>query len=233
MKSSINKLLALAIFLIFTSSLLAQTTLSGGADFVSRYVWRGLDFGNSGSIQPSLSLAAGNFEVGFWGSYPFTNDASGAEEMDLYMSYSISDFSLIVTDYYYPNSAYKYGNYKDDQEGGHIIEAGLSFAGNEKFPISLAAYMNLYNDNDHSVYFEVGYSTEIETVGLDLFVGGTPGGEKLMWYKTDKFNLINVGVKVSKDIKITDDFALPIFTSYVLNPNQEVSYLIFGASLSM
>jgi hypothetical protein len=68
----------------------------------------------------------------------------------------------------------KYGNYKDKHEGAHIVEVGLSYAGSESFPISLAAYMNVYNDNDKSVYFEVGYSTEVSEVGLDFFVGGTP-----------------------------------------------------------
>ncbi|MBK7105080.1 MAG: hypothetical protein IPH62_07340 [Ignavibacteriae bacterium] len=226
---SIKNIFFIIIFL--SSFSLAQTTLSGGADFVSRYVWRGLDFGNSGSIQPTLSLAAGSFEVGFWGSYPFTSDATGAEEMDLYASYSVSDFSLIFTDYYFPKSGRKYGSYKDEN-GAHTLEVGLSYAGSESFPLSLAAFVNVFNDSDNSIYFELGYSTSVSEVGLDLFVGGTPGGDNA-FYGTTEFNLINIGAKVSKDIKITEDFALPIFTSYVLNPNQEVGYLIFGVSLGM
>jgi hypothetical protein len=221
------------LILVSGNIIMAQTSVSGGADFVSRYVWRGIDFGNSFSVQPSLAVANGGFEAGFWGSYPFTNDANGAEEMDLYLSYSISDFSVLVTDYYYPKSGLKYGNYKDKQEGAHIVEVGLSYGGSESFPISLAGYMNVYNDNDNSVYFEVGYSTEVEEVGLDFFVGGTPGGKELMWYGTDKFNLINVGITASKEIKITDSFSIPIFSSYILNPNQEVGHLIFGMSLGM
>src|SRR5690625_3783970 len=34
-----------------------------GADIVSRYVWRGTDFGESVSIQPTLSFSAGGFEA--------------------------------------------------------------------------------------------------------------------------------------------------------------------------
>jgi hypothetical protein len=30
--------------------------LSGGADIMSRYVWRGRDFGNSPSIQPCIEF---------------------------------------------------------------------------------------------------------------------------------------------------------------------------------
>lgn len=221
------------LYLIILSSstfIFAQASVSGGADFVSRYVWRGLDFGNSFSVQPALSFGVGGFEAGFWGSYPFTADGYGAEEMDLYLGYSISDFSVLVTDYYFPTAGGKYGNYKDP--GSHTIEVGLSYGGSEAFPLSLAAYMNVYNDDDNTVYFEVGYSTEVSGVGVDLFVGGTPGGDG-GYYATTEFNLINVGVTASKDIEITDKFSLHVFSSYVLNPNLEVGYLLFGFSIGM
>ncbi len=218
----------LVVSLFLFLSINAQTSVSTGADFVSRYLWRGLDFGNTFSIQPSLALTAGDFEIGFWGSYPFANTANGSEEMDLYLSYSISDISIVVTDYYFPNSGGKYGNYKEP--GAHTIEAGLSYGGSDSFPISLAAFVNVYNDDDNSIYFELGYSTKVSDVGIDLFLGGTPGGDN-EFYGTEKFNLINIGVTASKEIKITDDFSLPVFTSYVLNPNTEVGYLFFGFSL--
>ena len=230
MTKKIYKYLMFTFFLITINSALGQASVSGGADFVSRYVWRGFDFGNSFSIQPALSLGAGGFELGFWGSYPLTN-ASDYHEMDLYASYSVSDFSILATDYYFPAPGVKYGDYKDP--GSHTIEVGLSYAGSESFPLSLAAYMNVYNDDDNTVYFEVGYSTEVQEVGLDLFVGGTPGGDKVMYYGTDKFNLINVGLTASKEIKITDSFSLPVFASYIVNPNEEVAYLLFGVSLGM
>ena len=41
------------------SSAAGQVSL--GADVVSRYVWRGVDFGESMSVQPSLSFSAGGF----------------------------------------------------------------------------------------------------------------------------------------------------------------------------
>jgi len=224
------KYIIISLLLLISSAVTAQTSVSGGADFVSRYLWRGLDFGNTFSIQPSVALAAGDFEIGFWGSYPFTNTAGGNEEMDLYLGYSVGDFSVLVTDYYFPQSGGKYGDY--DDPGSHTIEVGLSYGGSEAFPLSVAAFMNVYNDDDNSVYFELGYSTEVSEVTVDLFVGGTPGSDNA-FYGTTEFNLINIGVTASKDVKITDDFSLPIFSSYILNPNQEVGYLIFGFSIGM
>ena len=41
-----------------------------GADIMSRYVWRGTQFGGSSpSIQPFTSLSIGNLEIGAWGAY--------------------------------------------------------------------------------------------------------------------------------------------------------------------
>lgn len=230
MLNRINKYALFTVFLMISSTLSAQTAVSGSADFVSRYLWRGLDFGNTFSIQPSIALTSGDFEVGFWGSYPFTNTAGGNEEMDLYLGYTLGHFSVLVTDYYFPNSGGKYGNY--DDPGAHTLEVGLSYGGSESFPLSVTAFMNVYNDEDNTVYFELGYSTEVSDVAVDLFVGGTPGGDG-GYYGTTEFNLINIGVTASKDVKITDDFSLPVFSSYVLNPNTEVAYLVFGVSFGM
>lgn len=230
MSIKVYKNIIILTLILLTTSISAQTSVSGGADFVSRYLWRGLDFGNTFSIQPSVALTAGDFEVGFWGSYPFTNTAAGNEEMDLYLGYSLGNFSVLLTDYYFPNSGAKYGNY--DDPGGHTLEVGLSYGGSESFPISVTAFMNVYNDDDNSVYFELGYSTEVSDVAVDLFVGGTPGGDGA-FYGTENFNLINIGVTASKDVKITEDFSLPVFSSYILNPNTEIAYLVFGVSFGM
>ena len=229
MKTIKNIFYFIAATFIISNTSFAQTSVSGGADFVSRYVWRGVDFGNSASIQPGLTITSGGFEAGLWGSYPFTT-ASDYGEMDLYASYEVSDFSLLVTDYYFPAAGVKYGNYKDP--GSHTIEIGLSYGGSENFPLSVSAYMNVYNDEDNTAYFELGYSTNVSDVDLNLFVGGTPGGDA-GFYGTTNFNLINIGITATKDIKITDDYSLPIFSSYILNPNAEIAYLVFGINLSM
>jgi hypothetical protein len=227
---NIFKYIAITLTLTMSTVVLAQTSVSGGSDFVSRYVWRGLDFGNSFSVQPSIALIAGDFEAGFWGSYPFTNTAGGNEEIDLYLGYTLGDVSVLITDYYFPNSGGKYGNY--DDPGSHTVEVGLSYGGSDAFPLSVTAFMNVYNDDDNTVYFELGYTTQVNEVALDFFVGGTPGGDA-GYYGTIDFNLINIGITASKEISITDKFTLPIFSSYVLNPNLEVAFLVFGLSLRM
>lgn len=51
-----------------------------GADVVSRYIWRGTDFGESMSVQPGLSLSVGALTVGTWASYAISAPGAGANE---------------------------------------------------------------------------------------------------------------------------------------------------------
>ncbi len=205
----------------------AQTVVGAKADFVSRYIWRGIDFGNSFSIQPSLMFGSSGFEAGFWGSYPFTNTANGNEELDFSVSYSINSFSLLITDYYFPNSGIKLGKFKNP--GAHTIEAGLSYGGSGLVPISISGFVNIYNDDNNSMYAELTYSTKVKDVNVYFFLGG---GNHI-YTVSGKFNLTNIGIKTSKEIKITDSFSLPLFCSYVLNPNTEKAYLIFGMGMGI
>lgn len=225
--------------LLFTASLLTfvlalsytnvnAQEISLGTDIVSKYMWRGLEINNAPNIQPSLSYSNGGFEGGFWGSYSIDGAESGSYEIDGYLSYSFGDFGLLLTDYYFPGAGVEIGKFDGDGVGAHTVEIGASYSG----PISISVYYNLHNDTGNNMYFEVGYSTSVGDVGLDLFVGGTPGSEDNPgYYGSDNLAIINIGITASKSIKITEDFELPIFTSFILNPKAEVGYMVFGLSL--
>jgi hypothetical protein len=231
-KINFNIVVFALVTFVSSLSLYAQAEVSLGTDVVSRYVWRGTDFGQTPSIQPALDFTARGFSAGFWGAYQLGRDASSlpADELDFYLGYSLelgsANLDLVVTDYYFPNSGIKFGNYEDGT-GAHIIEVGGTVSLSDFY---LAGFVNVYNDADNSSYFELGYSTSVQSVDLSLFAGATPGGTN-MYYGTTDFNFVNVGVTASKEIKITDDFSLPIFGSYILNPNQEIAHFVFGISL--
>lgn len=199
---------------------------------MSRYIWRGTDFGNSPSIQSTLALGIWGLEIGAWGAYQLGRDASSlpADELDLYLGYSAelgnTTLDFILTDYYFPNVGAKFGNY-NDSSGAHTFEIGGTVSLSS---IYLSAFVNIYNDADYSSYFELGYGTTAKNVELSFFVGATPGGDG-MYYGTDSFNVINIGITAIKEIKITDNFSLPIFGSYIVNPNQEISHFVFGISI--
>ena len=238
--TNIGKLLTFMLLTIASLFSIKAQEVGVGADLVSRYIWRGLEIGNSPSLQPTISFGYGGFEIGAWGAYQLGRDASAkpSDEIDIYMSYGIelgsSSLDIIFTDYYFPNAGFKLGNFNNhndaDGPGGHVLEIGASLTLPESFPLTLAGYINFYNDKNNSVYLYTSYPLEVKEVDLEIFLGATPGGDAL-YYGTDKFNVINFGLTASKEIKITDDFSLPIFGSYIINPNQDIAHFIFGVSL--
>ncbi len=228
-------LFAILATVILTESINAQE-IGLGADVVSRYIWRGAEAGeNAPSFQPTLEFSYGGFTFGTWGAYSIGNAASVLSEQDIYASYTVETsasgaFTLGVTDYYYASKG-KFGNFDDKKGSPHVVEASLGYSGPEKLPVSLLLAVNVFNDEDNTFYAEIGYSATVEDVGLNFFLGMTPGGEKAVYYGTEKFNVINIGVTATKEIKITENFSLPVFASWIVNPNQEVSALVFGVSL--
>ena len=193
---------------------------SVGADLYNRYVWRGTDFGNSPVVQPTVEYSIGGFAIGAWGSYS-TSANVGGTEADLYASYGFDfGFDVVVTDYFFPveptaeDGKGGYFNYDDN----HLIELGLSQSIGD-FYLSGNVLMN--GDND--LYFEAGYSFG----AFDAFVGA---GNNAYTLDCD-FNVCNVGISTSKEIKITDNFSLPMSGSVILNPDSEQIFFVVGVSL--
>jgi hypothetical protein len=229
-----------------------------GADLVSRYVWRGRDYGNSPAIQPNVSFSVAGFKAGMWGSMAFVpqdrkiNDSTTVSlgnyaETDPYLAYEIKGITLQVTDFFCPNPLTPnennaYFNYKNSTTG-HTFEISISYAGPEKFPIQLVAGTMVYGadkdqdssgvwgagtDNNFSTYLEAAYTFQIKSIGVKPFIGGIPFGSS--WYGPYG-GIVNLGVTVSKTVKITGDYSLPLYTSIITNPQSQSIFFVFGLSL--
>ena len=109
-------LFAIGLFLTTTIQVKAQeeeksNPIDIGADIMSRYVWRGTDYGSSPSIQPYMELGLGGFALGFWGAY--TTNLPGVQELDFYANYTFSDVVTIgITDYFFPDEIFGYDYYE-------------------------------------------------------------------------------------------------------------------------
>lgn len=233
-----KRLFCLSLAFIFPSLSLAQAKLGLAADLVSRYVWRGLDFGQSATIQPTLKVNAGNLEVGAWGSYALSKESQTSNEIDLYAGYSFAlgdagTLSVGVTDYYFPLSATSEGVTDNDffdygAEGNHVIEPSLGYTGPASFPIAVKGYMNVANEADKSKYVNVSYPFTVGDLSLTAGVGAVLG--KSAWYATDG-GLQDLSLSASKAIKVTEAFSLPLKATFVINPNLKQSFLVIGFSL--
>lgn len=203
-----------------------------GADLVSRYIWRGTDYGNAPGIQPAASYNYGWLSVGAWGSYALNTNY---QETDLYVTYNVQNvLSFTVTDYFFPsgivgtNSYFKYG--KD--ETGHIFEGTLAFSGVARFPVSFAVNYNFFGaDKNKSVYLEMGYGREVKHVQCNVFVGATTGKGIYLPDGSDSFSVVNVGLKLAKSIPVSETFALPVQVSVITNPQAQNLFFVFGLTL--
>ncbi len=212
-------LLAISLCSIFSAS--AKVTLGGGADIVSSYVWRGA-YTSSSSVQPYIELGAGNFTVGAWGSTPIETQPQ-LNEVDFYASYSIGDFSVTVTDYWWDGNCMPY------TAGNHFYETSLAYTFSEKFPLSVSVNtMVAGDDDDFSTYIALDYPIAIGSASLDLGVGVTPAAGMY----ADGFAVCNLSACASKSIKITDSFELPLSVTSIYNPDRDNIFLVFGTSLS-
>ncbi|MBN2278945.1 MAG: hypothetical protein JXQ65_00030 [Candidatus Marinimicrobia bacterium] len=190
--------------------------LSIGADLVSRYVWRGSDFGNAAAVQPSMSYSAGNFEIGAWSSWAI-NGAITGNENDLSITYSKDGLSVTLSDYFFPaysgnDNIDKFGN-----DGAHVFEA---MVGCEFGKFDLLATINIYGaDSDHSKYAELDYNfySKDET-NASFFIGA---GD-FLYVANNNFNVVNVGISASRG-KFT--------TAYIINPDQKTSFFTITFSL--
>jgi hypothetical protein len=185
---------------------------------MSRYNWRGTDFGSSPSIQPTFSYNKGALSIGAWGAYA-TNGNTAGTEIDLYATYSVGNFTLVVTDYTFPDAA----PFLDKTQ--HFVEVGLSYASDD-IPITGFLGMFVANDDDNSIYGELGYSFG----SLGTFVGVSPVASNL-FYGNTQFGVVNTGLTYSKSLAISESLSITLSSKFIVNPIKETGFLLFGFSL--
>ena len=218
-----NRLLFAAplFFALTLATVPADAGVGFGADVVNRYVWRGTDFGNAVSVQPGMSISSGNIEVGAWSSWAISG--SGANENDLYVSFSSGPVGITLTDYYFPTQDFDEVKTDDaffsysDEDGVHWLEISASLAP-DGVPLSALVAYNVSGDANDSFWAEATYDLgEMEETAVSVTAGFGNGA-----YTTDTDPaLVSVGLNMSKG-----DY----FASYILNPDRETTFLVFGKS---
>jgi len=271
-----RKLLILIFCLACSTCILAQDSIpkiNVTSDIMSRYIWRGADYGNAPSIQPTLSFTKGGFEIGIWNSLSTTGSYA---ENDPYIKYTIKNISITLTDYFIPclantsrhdlcpfNSNYFF-DYKDNntftmdtatnlykgKTTCHTLEASVQYKGPNEFPFSILVATYIYgNDkkikdtvffdaaknkikqvdlkNQYSTYIELGYTFKCHGNSFDTFLGLTPFANAY----GNGFGVVNLGLTGYRNVKITNDFSLPLKASIITNPQASKIFFVFGFTL--
>ena len=188
-----------------------------GADLVSSYVWRGTQFGSGAHVQPYMDLGSGNLTGGVWGSFP-TSAKGGGNELDLWISYDFGPLALTLTNYTFPGDGGVYADGEGLFNGDYTeLAASTSIMG-----VDLSAG---YFTEVEALYVELGFSTG----AVDIAFGyGDDQGDA--FYADGGSGIVNMSFSGSKDIQISDNYALPVFGSFIINPEAETAFLVFGIS---
>lgn len=113
------------------------------------------------------------------------------------------------------------------------IEVGVSSTGPESFPITLAGFVNVYNEEGNNIHLQADYPFDVNGTELNLFCGVAAGSEDNPHYSgTEHPQVINLGVATSRDIKVSESLTIPLNVVFTINPNEEISYLLAGIACS-
>lgn len=230
-----KKAILVFIALLGLTMVKAEEPVTVGVDLYNRYIWRGADYGNSPSIQPTLKYTKGGFSIGAWGAFATLGTW---KEVDLFVNYAFPfGLTLGAQDFFMPNdvsgASLDYFYYaKDSTSHAYEVNAAYTLKGftlTGSYVIT-EAKVGGEGAQGGDTYAELKYTLES---GVNFFVGGGNG-----WYTYDYDNSIdngfavcNVGVGATKTIKITDSFSIPVNGAVIVNPDKKDIHFTVGISL--
>jgi len=236
MKKILFICLALLLFGAATAKAQDKLEASLGTDFVSSYVWRGLELGDV-SMQPTLGISYKGLSLSAWGSVGLSNPAD-TKEFDLTLAYSIGGFNIGVTDYWFNaglDPLNRYFKYAADCTN-HVFEANVGY---DFGFLSLQWYTN-FAGNDlveatgkiaYSSYFEINVPFVLGGVDWTATAGAVPFATD--FYGTGGFAVTNLALTAAKDIRVTDTFSIPVFAQVAANPYSRAAFLVSGITLQL
>lgn len=206
-----------------------------GLTVQSKYMWRGIEYGTSPVLFPSLSFDYQGLYIYGMGGY--ATDGSH-QEVDLGISFSSKGLTLSVNDYYYPTAVGQddqYFNFKGN-ETGHWLEGCIQYSP-EKLPIWIVfstyfagADKNPDSSNQAwSSYAEIGGHYDFDDDNLISLAIGAALNKSFYNDYVHHFSVCNVELKYAHSFafkKIT----IPISASYIVNPLREKSFVTFSAA---
>jgi hypothetical protein len=239
-----NVFLLFINFFVFTAQAEddSKNDFSIGTDVVSSYVWRGT-YQAGTSIQPSMTYNVCGFTMCAWGSV----DVGGFQykEVDLSASYSLKNVTIGICDYWVAGEmSYNYFDFSKNTI--HLLDASLGYTF-DRIPLSIEWNTIIVGDATYSkhiingkmkkafpTYIEATHNFKVKEIRLEAAVGVSPWHSSILYNRFDEggrtngFAVVNLSLKASKDIRITGNYTLPIFSQLIFNPAKEDTFLIFG-----
>ena len=214
-------ILLLAILPLFAKAYdWEHVSLSGGAEVVSDYNWRGQNIGGL-SVQPYVEFSAYGFNIGAWGSVgsgSYTEFKQLVPELDLYVSYTSPDehFTLGLTHYYYFDGSFFGGGYNLDNLGSSQSEISISVFGHEYFPLEIGFNM-MFGGGDY-------YSAN----GVMIMKNQNTAEKLMSMYIYLKYTFVVSDFEIIPEIGFSPNKSM--YTYYDLNTNKHLGFAMNNIS---
>lgn len=216
----------------------------------NNHLWRGIEVSDGVVMCSSLAVhdRRNIVKVGLWNG---TNATGNYKELNFFAEFAVQRFKLAFWDTYNysPGADYnnkEFFNYRG-RTTGRFLDCIASYHFGHKFPLSLTwstilfgrDRYNLYerdSRNRYSTYVAAEYRC-LDKAGwtIDASVGGTftlahKDGDRSTFY-SDKPGIVDIRATVTKVIRITDKYNLPVHATAMFNPAEDRAYFQVGAQL--
>ena len=219
------------------STPLNKSNFSLTAEMNMKYVWRGLEYGNSPLAFGTLNYDYKGFNAYVLGGYATNGDFS---EVVAGVSYSNKYITFGFSDFFYPSTTGMEDNYIqfDNHKTGHLLESFLTVRPFEQVPVWMTLSSFIYGNDKkpngsqaYSSYIEVGYTHSFtDNNSISLSTGANLN--KSFYTKYEKgFNVTNITAKYMTGINF-GKFTLPISGSFIYNPIIDKPYFSFSIYFS-
>ena len=234
-KYMMSALLSAMILPVTAQELPADLDVSISADVVNQYIWRGQELGNT-SLQPTLGVSYKGLSLSAGGSVGLS-EPKDTKEFDLTLSYTLGGFTVGVTDYWFntgqddpKNRYFKYGAH----ETNHLFEGTVGY----DFGWASVQWFTNFAGNDgvkkngkraYSSYAEVNVPFRFGGADWTATAGATPYATTS--YGASGFAVINLSLRGTKTLRVSDKFSVPLFAGIAANPCSQKAYFVFGFTL--
>lgn len=214
---------------LYSQEVECKSKISPEIGVVNRFVWRGIYLDSRPNIQPALKYENSGLTLGAWGSYNTTGEYA---QTNFYIEYTKKVITFQLMDHYIDDTEndVNYFDY-DSETTRHLYEGSVKLAfGSFSVLASSFLYGNdrdLDGDNRFSSYLELGYSRPVKDITLDFFLGASLN-EGIY---ANSATVVNAGLKATKDIQITEKFAVPVSFSIVANPDKEKIFFLIEVKI--
>lgn len=222
------------------------------ANLQTNHLWRGLVITDKPmvGVQTIFNIDGQNkFTAGFWGGMSFSNETNGTHytEINYYIQYADKGFSIGLWDLFNTSVAKDADiwNY-DEKKTTHLLDLRTSYNFGTSFPLTVEADVLLYGSGDteadgtnkvkqrYSTYLQLAYPFyQSKIVNLDGFIGAglaLNGETHIYGDGKNKFDVVNVGIKASKNLKV-NNWTIPVSATTLWNPSKKIARVQLAVTL--